>query len=109
MQSLCVYTTASLWNIAETNFTFRDTGHESKDIEGSAPFRMKASAALNSAVNVAAALASLYTSPASCRDGTAAGHNSSQRKGLHWPVVHYDTSKVKVAKIPRQAGVQLVK
>ena len=60
MQSLCVYTTASLWNIAETNVTFRDTGHESKDIEGSAPFRMKASAALNSAVNVAAALASLY-------------------------------------------------
>ena len=64
MQLLCGYTTASSWNIAEPNFTFRDTGHESKDLEGSAPFRMKALAASSSAVNAATALASLYTSPA---------------------------------------------
>ncbi len=63
MQFLCVYTTASLWNIAEPNFNFRDTGHESKDLEGSAPFRMQLQVS-SFAVNVAAALASLYTSPA---------------------------------------------
>jgi len=54
---------------------------------------------------------------ASCRDSTAAGFKGRPqqqptrqwRKGLRWPVVHYDTSKVKLAKITKQAEVQLVK